>query len=317
MEVVIEIMFYMIIIMFFLGGPFVVIAYFIYEYKYYKSEEFLEIKNSIKNHIKECNDLNEHIEELKKSYIDFKQTDYGQAIYTDNSSYNYKRPQLKNVTNSNNVYNCSLSVCKNAQQQPFKYLCKYFNIKPDEETLEKFEKVLNDFSAAEQGKVLLNNRKYEILNSIMDKIPFLIKTFSKNKLSRELGFREINFSQLYFPKFTFQYTSAGGNAATKCDIIFNIDTLNGFIEYLSGLIKFKKSVAGQRALMTSKLREHIKERDNYTCKKCSISTKKEPHLLLEIDHIIPLSKGGQTIEENLQTLCWKCNRSKGTKIEEK
>ncbi|HJB68761.1 MAG TPA: HNH endonuclease [Candidatus Fournierella excrementigallinarum] len=36
--------------------------------------------------------------------------------------------------------------------------------------------------------------------------------------------------------------------------------------------------------------------------------------MLEIDHIIPVSKGGRTEEDNLQTLCWKCNRSKGDKI---
>ena len=40
----------------------------------------------------------------------------------------------------------------------------------------------------------------------------------------------------------------------------------------------------------------------------------EPNLLLEIDHIIPVSKGGLTEESNLQTLCWKCNRSKSDKI---
>ena len=46
------------------------------------------------------------------------------------------------------------------------------------------------------------------------------------------------------------------------------------------------------------------------------SIEKEPNLLLEIDHIIPIAKNGMTTEENLQTLCWKCNRSKGSKIEE-
>ena len=66
--------------------------------------------------------------------------------------------------------------------------------------------------------------------------------------------------------------------------------------------------------MTSKLREQIKERDSYTCKSCSISTHTERNLLLEIDHIMPLSKGGFTTELNLQTLCWRCNRSKGAKI---
>ena len=47
---------------------------------------------------------------------------------------------------------------------------------------------------------------------------------------------------------------------------------------------------------------------------CGNSTFSEPNLLLEIDHIIPVAKGGATIEENLQTLCWKCNRSKSSKL---
>lgn len=32
------------------------------------------------------------------------------------------------------------------------------------------------------------------------------------------------------------------------------------------------------------------------------------------DNIIPVSKGGITEESNLQTLCWKCNRSKADKV---
>lgn len=291
-----------------------VISYLIYQHIYFNSDEFIEIKESIKEYTRECNELNEHIEELKSAYSGFKRIDYGEAKYIDNSIYNFKRPELKNVKESEYVYNCSLSVCKNAHQQPFKYLCKYFNIKPNEETLEKFENVLNDFSAAEQGKQLLKNKRDIILEGIINDIPFLIKTFSKKKLIRKLGFKDIDFSTLYFPKYTFSYTSGGGNSSMNCDIVFNIDTLDRFINYLSEIIKFKKSVAGQRALMTSSLREKIKKRDNYTCRKCGVSIKDEPNLLLEIDHIIPLSKNGQTTEDNLQTLCWKCNRSKGAKI---
>lgn len=66
--------------------------------------------------------------------------------------------------------------------------------------------------------------------------------------------------------------------------------------------------------MTSKLREKIKGCDNYTCQNCNLSINDEPNLLLEIDHIIPISKGGMSSEDNLQTLCWKCNRSKDAKI---
>ena len=34
----------------------------------------------------------------------------------------------------------------------------------------------------------------------------------------------------------------------------------------------------------------------------------------QVDHIIPLNKGGKTVPENLQVLCRKCNASKSDKI---
>lgn len=129
---------------------------------------------------------------------------------------------------------------------------------------------------------------------------------------RKLGFDDIDFSELYFPRFTFYYISSGGNSSMRTDIV---ESLNRFVDYLALSVKFKKSIAGQRALMTSSLREEIKERDHYTCKKCKNSTEKEPNLLLEIDHIVPLSKGGPTSRDNLKALYWRCNRSKGAKLE--
>ena len=66
--------------------------------------------------------------------------------------------------------------------------------------------------------------------------------------------------------------------------------------------------------MTAKLRGAIKARDNYTCRQCSVSLASQPHLLLEVDHIVPVSKGGLSIADNLQTLCWRCNRSKSNKM---
>lgn len=66
--------------------------------------------------------------------------------------------------------------------------------------------------------------------------------------------------------------------------------------------------------MTASLKKRILERDNYTCQQCGNSVYKEPNLLLEIDHIIPVSKGGTSEPQNLQTLCWRCNRSKSDKL---
>lgn len=290
------------------------VVFSLYENFYYKSEKFNDIKNSIVNNTLKCNELNKHIENLKNAYINIEQLDYGKAIYADKSKFNYNRPELKNLKDNTNVFECSQSVCKNAQAQPFKYLIKYFNIEKNEATLENFESVLNDFSAVEEGKNLLKNERDQIIHNIENKIPFLIKKFSMKKLIEKLGFDDIDFSQYYFPKYSFRYISPGGNSKITCDIVFDIENIDRFINYLSDAIKFQKSIAGQRALMTSALREKIKTRDSHTCQYCSLSTTQEPNLLLEIDHIIPLSKGGITTEENLQTLCWRCNRTKSNKI---
>ena len=290
------------------------IVWKIYESVYYKSTAFSEIKNRINAYINDCNELNRHIEELKDTNLLSNKVDYGNASFQDSSKWNYKRKHLKDQKYTPNVHSCSRTVCDNARKKPFEYICKYFGIKANEETLTEFENILNNFEAAEEGKKRLQNEKQKILDSVQNDVPFLIKKFSKKKLEKKLGFEQIDMSTAYFPKYVFQYVSSGGNAATQCDVVMDIDNLNKFILYLSEKIKFNKSVAGQRALMTSKLRQKIKERDGFTCKKCGASVQKEPNLLLEIDHIIPVSKGGLTTENNLQTLCWRCNRKKGAKI---
>lgn len=293
---------------------FVFVSYRIYEYLYFKSSKFNFIKEKIKNHIDDSNELNHHIQELKNSYVEIKSHDYGQSVLHDNSKYNFKRQEWVNELKNEQVHNCTAVVVKNASAQPFKYLCKYFNIKIDETTLSDFENVLNDFAAAEQGRNLLLAEREIIIKSIKKDIPVLIYLISKERLVKQLGFENVDLRDLHFPVYTFQYVSAGGNSSSRCDIKLDVENLDKFVKYLNDLVKFKNSVQGQRALMTSKLREQIKERDEYTCKLCSISIYTERNLLLEIDHIIPLSKGGVTMESNLQTLCWRCNRSKGSKI---
>jgi hypothetical protein len=67
----------------------------------------------------------------------------------------------------------------------------------------------------------------------------------------------------------------------------------------------------QRQLMTPELRHKIAVRDNYTCQICG---KYMPDGIgLQIDHIIPVAKGGKTIPSNLQVLCSKCNGKKSAK----
>ena len=64
---------------------------------------------------------------------------------------------------------------------------------------------------------------------------------------------------------------------------------------------------GQKRSISPRLRWEVWERDNFTCQVCG------SRRYLSIDHIVPVSKGGQTIKENLQTLCLSCNSRKGDK----
>lgn len=68
----------------------------------------------------------------------------------------------------------------------------------------------------------------------------------------------------------------------------------------------------QRRLMTPELRRQIAKRDNYTCQICG---KYMPDLIgLQIDHIVPIAKGGKSVPDNLQVLCSRCNGQKSDKI---
>lgn len=282
---------------------------------YYHSHRFLSLKEELSANTEKCNELNDHIIELQSIYTEYSSIDYGHSLYSDNSVRNYRRPLHNELhNNTKNEYFCSLSVCKNAQTQPFKYLCKYFGIERDEDTLAKFEKMFNNISAAEEGKSILQQERNDILEKYKQSIPFTIRQFSKNRFFKKLGYKPLDLLNAEYPHYTFKYVSAGGNSGMTCGIVLDLDNLERFVSYLYTQVQSKKTARYQRTLMTGQLRERIKLRDNYTCQKCGISVDQEPHLLLEIDHILPISKGGLTIERNLQTLCWRCNRQKGSHI---
>lgn len=56
------------------------------------------------------------------------------------------------------------------------------------------------------------------------------------------------------------------------------------------------------------LKRQVRERDNNACLCCGDSTRR----ILQVDHVHPFYLGGSNILDNLQTLCGRCNRQKGT-----
>lgn len=63
--------------------------------------------------------------------------------------------------------------------------------------------------------------------------------------------------------------------------------------------------------ISERMRFRILLRDGFSCRKCGKSPMKEIGVELHVDHILPWSKGGETVEENLETKCLKCNLGKG------
>lgn len=59
-----------------------------------------------------------------------------------------------------------------------------------------------------------------------------------------------------------------------------------------------------------RLRFKAMQRDNFKCRACGHSPATDPKIVLHVDHIKAWANGGESVLENLQTLCSKCNIGK-------
>lgn len=63
----------------------------------------------------------------------------------------------------------------------------------------------------------------------------------------------------------------------------------------------------KRKNLSKSVRFEVFKRDSFKCQYCG---KSAPDVVLEVDHIIPVSKGGDNDISNLITACFDCNRGK-------
>jgi 5-methylcytosine-specific restriction endonuclease McrA len=284
--------------------------------RYFASEEFLAHKNKVATVVAEHNEIADYVSEIRsRGSFSLGASATGThaylATFQNTSRHKYRRD--RNVANyeAPNVHNCSLQVVRNATADPLKYVIKYFNIKADETNLADVEKLGEDIARLENAVNNLEQREASITESF-DPPAFILKHYA-DEFMQHVGI-ELSPITVPYPLYVFEYVSAGGNSSQRTTVTLNTPTIDALIEMVSQKIRFRKTAAGQRALMTSTLRNFIKSRDNHTCRLCSVSVAAEPHLLLEVDHVIPVSKGGLSTPENLQALCWRCNRSKSNKL---
>jgi 5-methylcytosine-specific restriction endonuclease McrA len=72
--------------------------------------------------------------------------------------------------------------------------------------------------------------------------------------------------------------------------------------------RMRHRLTGSKHTVEASVYRKVFERDGYKCLKCGTMER------LELDHIVPITKGGASVLDNLQVLCRSCNASKFVKI---
>jgi hypothetical protein len=106
------------------------------------------------------------------------------------------------------------------------------------------------------------------------------------------------------------YNRIWGSVSIACQLI---------AKHHEGKITRQELLAGTsdkniRETIPLNIRWKVLKKDSYTCVKCGQSPAKNNDVELEIDHILPVAKGGTNDIENLQALCRKCNQGKKDKM---
>ena len=280
--------------------------------RYYESPEFFKIKEACEVLMSSQREFNEYIMEKVETISKLFGTRVTRNETIHDDEYHYIRPYKKTITPF--TAELSAGVFASAENNPIEYIIKNFypNKNKYPEQIQKLHLLIEELATLKEAKQIIENYKMEYQEYLNDVPDYVMKEDEAGFYSR-LGFANIDESVLEV-EYTFSYTSGGGMAKRSFTVPMTEETIVELIKALEEKLTTTAFTKEQRYLMTNKLREFIKKRDNYTCCNCGNSIHAEPNLLLEIDHIKPVSKGGYTVESNLQTLCWKCNRAKSNKV---
>jgi len=146
----------------------------------------------------------------------------------------------------------------------------------------------------------LAERLYELSRDgevAQDEQGWLIPDFDKEQKVRGRAYKLVN-TELIFN--TFEIWQLAGDGWRKWFIEYHNSRP---VHYEYGYSPMRRGWQCIRKIMTKK----VFERDKHTCRYCGATNR------LEIDHIIPLSRGGSNELDNLQILCRYCNSRKWAK----
>ena len=156
-----------------------------------------------------------------------------------------------------------------------------------------------------------NVSEYELFMNLKDVWVML----GKQPKSREM---RLPFSKYTIKPYTNRFGTWREALGAFANFIKNYEGRNGILqikpEHKSKQVCKTNGKKKTKRDPSPTLRLKVLNRDNYKCCYCGNSPSTDSKVQLEVDHIIPYSREGETVLDNLQTLCKECNRGKSNKI---
>jgi hypothetical protein len=164
----------------------------------------------------------------------------------------------------------------------------------------KYKELITHFNVKNTKKYLVSlNRFLSVEANIVE----------KNKLKPRLD------SEI---EIIVRYTSPRGRNSYSSKATYRYYEIKTFyLEMLDSVAKRSTrsyQMKVERAKMSASVRYQVLVRDKATCQICGAS--KKDGVILHVDHILPVAKGGKSTLDNLRTLCDRCNLGKKDRIED-
>lgn len=170
----------------------------------------------------------------------------------------------------------------------------YKNKKLYDKYLEEYNKLYQIPDSNESFKINMSEKKYLKLEK---------KIFENNKI--------VNVFDINVMIYAFYSSKQGQNHYSKKKMFYYQDLCDAYMEWKHGK-KYSITSKFEREAMNDDIRYNVLKRDNFRC--CICGATANDGVKLHVDHIVPVSKGGKTVMNNLQTLCERCNKGKSNKI---
>ena len=169
-------------------------------------------------------------------------------------------------------------------------------------------------AALEKARLSISNRQHIPNEELFENIANVWTKLGQQPLGRHMSDKSAGSS---FSKGTYEKRFGSWNNA-----------LLAFSNYVqSGMDSFESQGPSDTDTQSShtarrrtprelnwRLRAKVLIKHSCICQMCGDGPAKSPHTALHVDHILAWANGGETVEENLQTLCEKCNIGKSDQL---